>query len=475
MIVIAMLVLLSALLVSGALAAPTVVNPRPAVAFVSGSDGSSCLATLYAPGFAVTTAACGRSAQQLHTDDGSTYAVTKAMGHGGVAALTVPGATAKAYASIGAWDFEAAWAAQATNAEMVSTAQGAAVTVPVVESPPESPARPAGMMAVSPVSGCPLMDGAPLFADDPSSQGSTFWMEVPLVGIVDASTSTCTTFSVITTASVTPFLTAPTRRALLQNENPATLGGAPAPTAAPAPEKRHPWLAPGEVLLPPLDSAPQAAVDAMSPKAAIEAPSPKAAMEATSPKAAMEASPPKAATDAVPQQAAVDATSPKAAMEAMPQNGAIDAMGATAPEAALATGEGRAYFASGRPDQMAPAAQSRVAPPPVTLSPGEASLPTPSATDAHALSPGGPGALAAQPALPPSLVSARAVLQPSSTGNGEVFIVKPRRDDYSDYGDARDGRYGDNWMTGFAVVALSLGLVAIVLAPACLCMNPKKI
>lgn len=211
---------------------------------VLGGD-TPCLATLYAPGWAVTTAACGAAADWLRTDDGAVFEVRRTATDGRVTAIGAPGASASTYPPLGAWDFESAWAQQRAHAELVGLENGVAVTVPLVRPPPEAPNRPDGMMAVSPGSGCPLVDGAPLFADDPDDQGSIFWTGVPMVGMVNAAASSCSTFAAIPVASFAPLLidsAVSVRRRLLQrgeidpaNET-ATLYESSAPEAAPANE-----------------------------------------------------------------------------------------------------------------------------------------------------------------------------------------------------------------------------------------------
>ena len=166
-----MLAFLAAIAVVGAAAAPTVVNPRQAVVRVVGPN-ARCFATLYAPGWAVTTAACGSGASHLRTDDGSTHEVQHTTTDGRVTALGAPGAEADAYPPLGLWDFEAAWVQRRAQANMVGIENNAVVTLPLVAPPSAAPERPDAMLAVSPSAGCPLVDGAPLFADDPDGQGA---------------------------------------------------------------------------------------------------------------------------------------------------------------------------------------------------------------------------------------------------------------------------------------------------------------
>ena len=220
-----MLALLAAVAAVGAAATSTVVNPRPAVVSVLGGK-APCFATLYAPGWAVTTVACGSNAEHLRTDDGLMHQVRRTATDGRVMALSAPGAVASTYAPLGAWDFESAWTQRRAHAELVGLQDGVPVTVAAIAPPPEAPDRPDGMLSLSPSAGCPLVDGAPIFADDPDAQGSLFWSGVPMVGMVNAKASSCATFGVIPAASFAPLLAnwaGATRRSLLQQSSDGSL------------------------------------------------------------------------------------------------------------------------------------------------------------------------------------------------------------------------------------------------------------
>ena len=191
------------------LATRTPTNARPFVVYVTSPGTRACLATIYAPQWAVTTRACAELVASkgavVTQDDGTALEVAAITAHGTIAALHVP-AHNGTHAVLGSWNFAAAWAA-GEHAEVVGEAPGAgAQTVALQRASATSPARPPGIMAVSPTMGCPMSDGGPIFADDPASQGAVTWLLIPLVAVVDAATSSCATFSAVALAPHAPFL-----------------------------------------------------------------------------------------------------------------------------------------------------------------------------------------------------------------------------------------------------------------------------
>jgi len=405
-----MLALLAAVAAVGAEATFTVVNPRPAVVSVLGGK-APCFATLYAPGWAVTTAACGSTAEHLRTDDGMMHQVRRTATDGRVMALSAPGAVANTYAPLGAWDFESAWTQRRAHAELVGLQGGVPVTVAAIAPPPEAPDRPDGMLSVSPSAGCPLVDGAPIFADDPDGQGSLFWSGVPMVGMVNAQASSCATFGVIAAASFAPLLTnwaGATRRSLLQQPTDGSSLITGATDAAGSTGTAVDTTA--------TVATPTAPISMLSP------PPP-----ATPDKRTPDGGPPAPAAGGTPTDSSSSSTTPAVVSSTTSTPGVVVAIPSTTADASI-------------PPPTAPPAES-----PAVMSP--------------------PRKAGTTPPMEMRMEGEVFIMRPRHRNSADYSS--------SDYSSDSPRSDGSSWVSAFVVVALLLALIAAFVAPLFMCMGPR--
>lgn len=163
-------------------------NPRPFV--LSVGDGA-CIATMYSPQFALTTEACSvrvLAGASVRAGEETLNAQVVPLG-GPLAALKVDPPMGS-FAALGYVD-------PFVSGELVSWSNGEYVSTPVSASAAD---RGPAAFAVTPSGGgCPRTDGAALFSET-RRFGSATWLDVPLVAVVDASSSSCVTFTAIPVA-----------------------------------------------------------------------------------------------------------------------------------------------------------------------------------------------------------------------------------------------------------------------------------
>ena len=155
-------------------------NPRPFVLAV----GSSCIATVISPHFAVTTDVC---ASLVSNGAGFSNFTARTLAEWPPVAILEIDQTFEEYAAIGASDPFIA-------GELIALQDEEAVSVPIAASQKD---RGPDAFAVSPVAaGCPRTDGSPIFTNT-NKFGSETWLDMSLVAIVNAATSSCATLTAI--------------------------------------------------------------------------------------------------------------------------------------------------------------------------------------------------------------------------------------------------------------------------------------
>lgn len=138
-----------------------------------------CLATRVADDWAVTTISCAAGSQDSVELDEHLSLIRVSSGD---------------VANVDAVDFEAASWTEGFVGVLRGKGVSVATATPVNQFGAPVPQN--GAIAVTPQwTNCSIIDGAPFFVDM-SAMGASSWLEIPVVGVVDASASTCTTLSV---------------------------------------------------------------------------------------------------------------------------------------------------------------------------------------------------------------------------------------------------------------------------------------